>query len=979
MKRFLLFFFLVIVIWTFCSDYNPFKNPTNVNIVVLEQKTTLKINTINHFSIFTTETLTVAATVKEKVDSFTVVAEGNRYWQRKSFIAPISSGEIMFLFSYSDTGQRKVTLNTYRDNGDVIPLEFSLVITSPLLQEALIVESGRICSLSTPPVGDNDVTYFWHFQKDNSRPFILSYPDALYPVQINDVLIGNTGYLWVEDDSGNISPEVTFSYSFVDTTGPVILCVNEGIKGDTVVTGASSFIFKIECYDGLGIGSALVNDGLFTDSTVNIKSTAYYKTFIAMDTLTSYFPAIVKSWDNGNNESIDTLYIRYDINGPKEVIFIRYPPQNPYTTNQDSYTIFATIFNPVSDSIVVKIEHVETGTSLFLDTLIGNAEKDVTYTAALQAQSNTIVIYVLDKDSLTNILAKDTVSIIYTTGIIEDKTPPYIHSVKVNGKEGKSHFIAGSNSYLELEASDEHMDSAFINGELKQEVAKYVWKDTMVLNGAQQFFIIHLVDSSNNTTDDTVRVQRNYLPVIDPLVSWPRTLVIGQPWHTIFMVNDEDGDSVDITHEAGINSSLPDSGAVTFTQLTMRRWMVQWKGSSSISNQSVNQLFNTQVVLSDGKQNTVYPWNFSIKDSSQTTSYIFKMILPKGTDTTDNGDLDLSMDFKQVTVNCLLIAEAKQFMESDTIVLKQPDQTLKFAADANDTNEFNITFNPKEKEDNEIMIISVIDSLGTEVAIDTIEIIYFHYFPDEIDSLGWLLQADTGVKEEDGRVYEWHSTFGNYRKLARNPYTTDLYNMETTPRYFEDGTLEFPILRFSPEDHSNLYTENSWIVGPFTFFFVVKPAQGGDAQNDSANILISTGTSQYIGLGVFHGKMGIVGQVTGQVEDTVITCNMKVTKGQWHILYYSSEQGMGDSNVFDLQMRVDGSTGSNNSIILPDSISIAGGAQYLILGGGSKHYAAKNWYGDMAEVIKYAQFLNDEECVKVERYLACKYKIKLHR
>ena len=54
-------------------------------------------------------------------------------------------------------------------------------------------------------------------------------------------------------------------------------------------TGAKTFNFKIECNDGLGVSGAVINDSLnFNDSTVNIKSTLYYKIFEAMDTLFSY-------------------------------------------------------------------------------------------------------------------------------------------------------------------------------------------------------------------------------------------------------------------------------------------------------------------------------------------------------------------------------------------------------------------------------------------------------------------------------------------------------------------------------------------------------------------------------------------------------------------------------------------------------------------------------------------------------------------
>ena len=169
-------------------------------------------------SVFTTESLTVVATVRENIDSFTLSAEGNRYWEDTLIAAPISTGEYTFRFSYPDTGDIKISLNTYRNNGDVIPVEFSLNVTSPLAQNSITVEGGTPFSLSTPPVGDNDVMYNWKFQKQDGQPLVLSYPLSSNNIQISDILSGNTGYLWVEDSLGNTSPEEVFNYIYIYTT-----------------------------------------------------------------------------------------------------------------------------------------------------------------------------------------------------------------------------------------------------------------------------------------------------------------------------------------------------------------------------------------------------------------------------------------------------------------------------------------------------------------------------------------------------------------------------------------------------------------------------------------------------------------------------------------------------------------------------------------------------------------------------------------
>jgi hypothetical protein len=544
----------------------------------------------------------------------------------------------------------------------------------------------------------------------------------------------------------------------------------------------------------------------------------------------------------------------------------------------------------------------------------------------------------------------------------------------VNDVEGRQHFIAGGLAILSLEAFDEHMDSVVINGRLKKEESKFQWKDTLALSGEQQYFFIHLNDSSGNATNDTVKVQRNYLPIIYPPVTWPRTLVLGKPWSKTFSVSDADGDSINVIHYPAPASQLPDSGAITFTQRSQRLWNVNWKGSADISN-TLNQYYETYVILYDGKQINPYPWNFSIMDSTQARAYRFYFFLPDGIDTTSEGAIDISTAVEPVQVHCIVVADAKPFSENDIISVYQETQVLSFATDAADTNWFMLTFIPQEiKGNEEAMLITVFNSGDqVETIVDTLIVIHAFDFPEHIDSLGWMLRSDTGVALKEHWVIEWD---GLGTHLGANASTNTLYGMNTMPTYVPEVIREFPVLHFSPEEHSNLLNpEGAWLFGPFTLFFVVRLE--ADAPLDTGQILISSGADRFIGIGVFKGKMGIYGGLSGTSgRDTVFTCDMKVPRNEWHILCYSSKHGLGDGvGPFDLNMWVDNYACPNNSILLPN-VSGAG-MGYMILGGGSKHKALKNWDGDMTELIKYSQFLNDQERLAVFRYLASRYKIKL--
>ncbi len=969
-------FFIILfaaLLWLFCSEYNPFENPANINVVVVAEKSSLQRDSATN--IFTTETLTVIATVREKIDSFTIHAPTNRYWTKQTITAPIADGEYIFLFSYNDSGSATVLLNTYRNNGDIIPQEFSLKINNPLAQSPITIEQGTDFVLSTPAVSDFDTRYHWKFFKESGQPLTFSNATSNYTAQINEPLSGDTGYLWVEDTAGNTSPLTPFTYSTIDTTGPVILCLNKGPIGDTLISGAGTFVFKVECNDGQGIGGALINNENFSDSTLNIKATTYYKTLFNLDTLSGYFLVAVNAWDAKNNHRRDTFFIRYDSNGPKEIITLKNPPTSYYTTNQNPFTIVATVFNPLDTSVTVTIHHREYDSTHLIDTIVKETEQDISFATSLQQGTNTLFINVLDTSN--SVIAKDSVFLTFTSGTIVDSIPPFINRITVNGKEGRQHFLPENYAVLALEAFDEQMDSVLINNTLKSAEPghRFLWKDTLALNDSTQFFYIHLIDKMGNRTFDTVEVQRNNLPKITTPVSWPRTLVVGRPWYKEFNVADPNRDLVSIIHYPDPKSALPEPGAITFSQIGPNRWSVFWRGQLSNSS-GLNKLHKTFVVLYDEKEYMPYPWNFSIKDSTQAQDYHFQVFLPDGIDSTALGAIDISTATEPVNVFCIVVADAKPFSDRDIITVLREDQAISFPATASDTNWFHLSLVPEEiKGNKESMLIMVTDSNDVATLVDTLVVIYSWDFPGHIDELGWLLNADEGITLKEDFVAHWET---EAFELNTNSYTNELYDRKTMPRYVENAISDYAALKFSPLEHSNLLnSEENWLSTPFTLFFVTRLAL--TTPKDSGKVIISAGPdNKFIGLGVFDGLMGIYGSLgNGGYRDTTITCNIKVTKNAWHILCYSSKQGMGNgSTPFDLSFWIDGEAHPNNTISLPNAGG-QGNMNYLILGGGGKHTALKNWDGHIAEIVKYCKYLTDEERLAVQRYLGSKFKIKL--
>jgi hypothetical protein len=600
----------------------------------------------------------------------------------------------------------------------------------------------------------------------------------------------------------------------------------------------------------------------------------------------------------------------------------------------------------------------------------------------LIAGTNTIIISAFD--TAMAVIARDTVSLTYTTGTTVDNEPPYINSISVNGVEGRAHFINGDAAYLTLEVFDEHMDSVVINGRVKQPSAKYLWKDTLALTGAAQYFFVYCSDSSGNATLDTVRVQRNYVPRIDPPVSWPKTLILGKTWSAQFTVVDEDRDSIAIVQKGAQSTDIGAIGAITFKQIGAWRWTVTWNGGSTLTGQAVNQKIRTQVVVSDQKQQNNYTWDFTVKDSTQADGYIFAMFLPEGVDTTASGELNLSYVDAPVSVPCLVTSDAMSLISSDSIAVIQPDRTIKFAA-TSDTCVFTLTFNPLGKSGIDTIIVMIVDSAGSETPVDTVRIFYSFDYPSALDSLGWQLRADTGIVAEGKNVLQWRSVSQPIAALTtmvfnKNNFTNTEYGIKTMPAVSQPLDSDYPSVLFTPENHSNLLADmsGSWITKPFTFFIIAKQSAG--TRNTGDNILVGTGTAGCIGLGVFRGRMGLVASIdsaSAGIPDTAFVSANKVSRGKWHIFCFSAKQGMSnDQNAFILDTWLDTYSDGGSAVSVP-SMKFTSDKAYLVLGGGSKHYAQKNWDGDVTEVMNFPRYLSAEERMKVMQYLGSKHNIRV--
>jgi hypothetical protein len=213
-NNFLFFFIIFQIIGLQCSkDNNPFENYSNAQVNILSDSCSFAPSGDTAL-IFSTETLAVYTTVREKISSFSIHAGGNRYWHDTTVLPPLKKETYLFLLSYNDTGKKTVSIITHRTNGDddTTSSDISLLVKSPLQQKGIVKNYGERCTLSTPTVRDRDVYYFWSFISDTVKSPFGNNTDV-YPVIT--VFTKQTGLLWIADTSGKYkSLAVSFSFQF---------------------------------------------------------------------------------------------------------------------------------------------------------------------------------------------------------------------------------------------------------------------------------------------------------------------------------------------------------------------------------------------------------------------------------------------------------------------------------------------------------------------------------------------------------------------------------------------------------------------------------------------------------------------------------------------------------------------------------------------------------------------------------------------
>ena len=587
-----------------CSnDYNPFTDPSNASVIV-KHKSFRDIDTIG---IFTTETLKVVVSARDLVDSFSIAATNNRLFidtiirARPALIIP--PDVFTFYLSFADTGWQKVTIGTFRKNDDKVSIDYSLFCTSPLHQDSIGGTYNDSIVLSTNPVADENVVYHWDF--GDGAVFEKSTPFA--KVLIASFLSGKTGSLWVSDNLlKNNSPKTHYSFSFKDTSGPIIVCINNNVRNDTVQTGDSTFAFLVRIIDLQNTANVSATFNGQEKDFFDENQKVFVKNFYGVTGHGTASPLTVriKATDIFNNVSEKIFYIVYNaavgrVSGP--VIFVKSPSldvNNIAMSSTKEKLIFGSIENYSTQPFDVLVRlRVNGALQPKVDSMPAAYSGLWTFNTPLVEGPN--VMAVIASTTAGDSCAGESFTVIYNPASLKnDTTPPVILDISAGGSQGSQNFYTAKDSLvLRIIAVDEGtgirtmlMSGVPVNS--SSDGKGFIWYDTVKTfhNRTAGRVRIIATDSNNNSIDTSVYVYKNRLPQIVTPLNPPDPLVAGTAYRDKIVIFDPDTDTVLVSKISGPASLMVFSnGSIEWTPLA--------------SDVGSNQLI---IELSDGFQIKTY-------------------------------------------------------------------------------------------------------------------------------------------------------------------------------------------------------------------------------------------------------------------------------------------------------------------------------------------------------------------------------------
>ena len=551
-----------LIAMVFCSkDYDPFADLTNARAHVLSC-TFARSDTVG---LYSTETIVIAVSGRDNVDSFSLHSVHNRFWQDTT-VRRESAGEIIppttfsFDVSFFDTGMQTVSVTTWRRSiGESVTQDLSVRVTSPLRQADVTSFFGDSTLLSTQPVGDRDVLYEWDFEGVATK----SPRDSVMAVLPGEG--SATGFLRVTDLAGNhATPRFSFSYSLFDTSRPIILCANTNIRDDTVVTSDSVLAFKayIADYRGLSVDTCWINHAAF-DITYP-RTNMYIKLFRNMSVYTRQAGAIritVDALGLTGKPSGRTFWALFDPSGassPGADISFLIPAKDSSSVGTRDFEIYGNANNFVGDSMTLR---VKVNDSLYATTRAVTGSTGIwTWLVHLGLYVNSITVSAYGPAAGgAQPLASAHVVIAYDP-TAQDMIKPLIWVISPLGDSLRPMTTAKDTVVLQVTAFDEWsgIQTLTINNVAVQpDPSGYTWRQTVggLVHGANTV-LVRAVDRSQNEKDTAIVVFKNTAPTLVSGPSFPGSVCVDSTY--TFRISTFDADNDPVT----VNASSPPAGMV---------------------------------------------------------------------------------------------------------------------------------------------------------------------------------------------------------------------------------------------------------------------------------------------------------------------------------------------------------------------------------------------------------------------------------
>lgn len=589
------------------NEYNPFEDLDNVKHRITFQSFE-NDETIN---IFSAETVTVAFSLKEKIESFKIEVEGNRFWKEKTFgNGDIPSSEYSFIFSFNDTGQKDIKLTTHRPEIEPYFEKFTLHVKSPVVLDSAKGTFGLPCTLSTGKVTDPDALFYWdfvHCQKITSGPTLIN--------TFTTAKNGYYGRLWVCDTLNNMSPVDTFVINMIDTIKPTI----QGMfAGDTVKSGDSVFVFKVYIadYGGNFVDSASINNSAF--ESVNQNLNAYSEILYDMKNfIDTPFTACIHAIDNfglpTQKSARDTFWVFYDSTQGQtsntRINILNISKKEIYT--QWSYiSLFGNIESRESVPLVMKIFINGIDQQKDLPFQDGNGQWEWVDLQLIKDAINTIKIFAYDNNN--NILDTNSVTI-YHNSTQPDDVKPVIWEIKVDNKLYTSPsviYTADTTANIKIIAYDN------ISGMKRLSVdsvdltySGLTWETDLQIdhNPVAKRIKIEAEDNFGNVTEVFVNATQNTLPYIEPGedLTFPSIIIAESLYIDTLLINDNENDFVSINELKRPKSNF------SFDSITK---VITWKPQKADTGfDTLAWQFYNREYQEAGKSKT-YLWDFVIKE-----------------------------------------------------------------------------------------------------------------------------------------------------------------------------------------------------------------------------------------------------------------------------------------------------------------------------------------------------------------------------